>query len=47
MIRFGSYNICNSHNGVIESALRGMYQANVELGIFQEMKVTRVIYKRE
>ena len=47
MIRFGLYNICNGQNGGIESALRGMSQANEELGIFQEMKVTRLIYKRE
>ena len=47
MIRFGSYNTCNGQNGGIESALRGMSQANVELGIFQEMEFTRVIYTRE
>ena len=47
MIRFGSYNTCNGQKGGIESALRGMSQANVELGIFQDMEFTRVIYKRE
>ena len=47
MIRFGSYNICNFQNGGIKYALQGMSQANLQLGIFQEMKVTRVIYTRE
>ena len=39
MIRFGSYNICNGWNGRIESVVRGMSQANIDLGIFQETKV--------
>ena len=39
-IQFGLYNICNRRNGGIESALCGMYQANVNLGVFQDMKVT-------
>ena len=37
---FGAYNICNSHNGGLESELRGVYQANMDLGIFQKTKVT-------
>ena len=37
-IRFGTYNIRNGRNGVLESALRGMSQANMDLGIFQETK---------
>ena len=34
-IRFGTYNIRNGRNGGMESALRGMAQANMDLGIFQ------------
>ena len=45
-IRFGTYNIRNGRNGGLESALRGMYQANMYLGIFQEKKVTDGIYTR-
>ena len=37
-IRFGTYNICNRRNGSLYSALRGMFQDNMDLGIFQEMK---------
>ena len=37
-IRFGTYNIRNGRNGVLE------YQANMDLGIFQETKVTESIY---
>ena len=45
-IRFGTYNIRNRRNGVLESALRGMSQANMDLGIFQETKLTDGIYIR-
>ena len=45
-IRFGTYNICNGRNGGLESALRGMSQANTDMGIFQEKKVTEGIYTR-
>ena len=38
-IRFGTYNICNGRNGGLELALRGMTQANIDLGIFQEKKI--------
>ena len=34
-IRFGAYNIRNCGNGGLESTLRGISQANVDLGIFQ------------
>ena len=34
-IRFGTYNIRNGHNGGLESELRGMAQANMDLGLFQ------------
>ena len=43
-IRFGTYNICNGRNGGLESALRGMSQANIDLGIFQEKKNTNGVY---
>ena len=42
-IRFGTYNIRNRRNGGLESALRGMSHANMDLGIFKETKVTDVI----
>ena len=45
-IRFGTYNIRNGRNRGLESALRGMSQANMDLGIFQETKVTDGIYTR-
>ena len=47
LIRFGIYNIRNGHNGGLESSLWGMYQANMDLGIFQEKKCTDGIYTRE
>ena len=37
-IRFGAYNIRNERNGGLELALRGMSQANMDLGIFQGKK---------
>ena len=46
LIRFGTYNIWNGRNGGLESALRGMYQANMDLRIFQETKLTDGIYTR-
>ena len=45
-IRFGTYNIPNSRNGGLELAFRGVSQANMDLGIFQEKKVTDGIYTR-
>ena len=45
-IRFGTYNICNGRNGRLEAALRGMSQANMDLGILQEKKLTDGIYTR-
>ena len=45
-IRFGTYNICNGRRGGLESALRGMSQANMDLGILQETKITNGIYTR-
>ena len=43
-IRFGTCNIRNGRNGGLEAALRGMSQANMDLGILKETKVTDGIY---
>ena len=43
-IRFGTYNIRNGRSGGLESALWGMAQANIDLGVFQETKCTDGIY---
>ena len=43
-IRFGTYNIRNRRKGGLESELRGMAQANMDLGVFQETKCTDGIY---
>ena len=43
-IKFDTYNIGNRRNGVLESELRGMSQAKMDLGIFQETKVAAIIY---
>ena len=45
-IRFGTYNIRNGRYRILKSTLRGMYQANMDLGIFQETKVIDVIDTR-
>ena len=45
-IRFGTYNIRNGRNGGLESELLGIIQANMDLGIFHETKVTDGIYFR-
>ena len=45
-IRFGTYNIRNGRKGGLESALRGMSQANMDLGILQETKLTDGVYTR-
>ena len=45
-IRFGTYNIWNGGNWGIESALRRISQANMDLGIIQEAKLTDGIYTR-
>ena len=47
LIIFGTYNIRNGRTGGLESALRGISQANMDLGIFQETKCTDGIYTRE
>ena len=45
-IRFGTYNIRNCRNRRLESALRGMSHANVDVGVFQDTKLTEEIYTR-
>ena len=44
LIRFGTYNIRNGRDGGLKAALHGMSQANMDLGIFQETKLTDEIY---
>ena len=44
LIRFGTYNIRNGRNGGLESALWGVAQANMYLGMFQETKCMDDIY---
>ena len=46
-IKFGTYNIRNGRNRGLELALRGMAQANIDLGVFQETKCTDKIYTCE
>ena len=43
-IKFGTYNIRNGRNGVLEAALWGMAHSNIDLGVFQETKCTNGIY---
>ena len=45
-IGFGTYNIRNGRNGGLEAALQGMSQANMDLGILQDTKLTDGIYTR-
>ena len=45
-IKFSTYNIRNGRNGGLEAALRGMAQANIDLGVFQETKCTNSVYTR-
>ena len=45
-IRFSTYTIRNGRKGGLEVALRGMSQANMDLGILQETKLTDRIYTR-
>ena len=45
-LNIGTYNIRNGRNGGLESALRGMAQANIDLGVIQETKCTDGVYTR-
>ena len=43
-IRFVTFDIRNGRNRGLELVLRGMSQANMDLGIFQETKITNSVY---
>ena len=43
-ICFGDYNIQNGRNGGLELVLRRMGQINMDVGVFQEIKLTDRIY---
>ena len=43
---FGSYSIHNCHNEGLKSELCRMYQANIDLGILLEKKITGGVYMR-
>ena len=43
-IQFGTYNIRNGRNGGLALALRGVSQANLDLGIFRETNLTSRFY---
>ena len=43
----GTYNIHNGRDRGLESSLRGMSQANMYLGVFQETKLIKSMYTRE
>ena len=45
-IRFGSYNIINGRDVGHESDLRGVSQAKLDVGVFQETKLTDRVYTR-
>ena len=45
-IKFATYNIRNGRNGGLEAALRVMEQANLDMGILQETKLTDGVYTR-
>ena len=45
-MRLVTHNIRNGRNGGLEAALRAMAQANADLGVFQETKLTDGIFTR-
>ena len=45
-IKFGTYNIRNGRNGWLETVLRAMEQANIDMGFMQETKITDGVYTR-
>ena len=47
VVHFGTYNIQNSHNGGLELALRGIYQANFDLVLLQDTKITDGVYAQD
>ena len=46
IIHVGTYKIWNGRSGVIDSALQGMDQANLNLEVFQDTKVVDGIHAR-
>ena len=46
-IRFGTYNTRNGRSRGLKSALCRMFQANMDLGVFQETKFTKGIHLRK
>ena len=46
VIQFVSYNTRKGHNGGLESALHGMDQSNMDLGVLQETNLIGGIYMR-
>ena len=47
VIRFGTNNILNFRNVGLNSALHGMDQVNIELGLLQENNIVDGFYVRE
>ena len=47
VVRFGTHNIQIIRHGCIELALRGIDQANVDLGLLQGAKINVVVYVRD
>ena len=47
LICFGPYNIRIGWNSGLELALRGVSQENVDVGVFQETKLTEGIYTQK
>ena len=46
LVKFGTYNIRNGRNGGLKSALYGMAQGKVDVGVLHETKITDDIYTR-
>lgn len=47
IIRFETHKICNGRNGGLELELYDMDQANVDLVLLQETKITDGVYARD
>ena len=46
-VRLGMYNIQNGRNRVLDSALRGISQVNVDMGVFQETNNVKGIHTQD
>ena len=46
VVRFGAYNIQNSCNGILKSALCGIDQVKIDLGLLQDTNITDRVYAR-